>query len=339
MEQLLLRENIYLDSGNIKNYISGKKVMITGAAGSIGSELLKQTLEYQPELVVAIDQSESGIASLTSQFSQENLHLKLGDITDAEGMKRLFSEFRPDLVFHTAAYKHVVVLESQPVMAIKNNVFGTCILAELAIEFGVEKFVFISTDKAVNPCSIMGITKRICELYLISLKTSTDFVITRFGNVLGSQGSVYPIIRDRILCHKPIEITHPEATRYFITIPESAMLALEAAAIGETTQIMIFEMGFPLSIFELAHRLIHRYSQPGQQCDIVFTGLKPGEKLHEELQYPHEKLIRVHQEQIRIISSGDSKESYIHTVIDNLRQLIYTATSDELFLVLQNSLR
>ncbi|HEV7379527.1 MAG TPA: polysaccharide biosynthesis protein [Dyadobacter sp.] len=339
MEQLLLRKSIYLDAGNIKNYISGKKVMITGAAGSIGHELLKQTLDYQPELVVAIDQSESGIASLTSQFPQENLHLKLGDITDAEGMKRLFSEFRPDLLFHAAAYKHVVLLESQPVMAIKNNIFGTCILAELAIEFGVEKFVFISTDKAVNPCSVMGITKRICELYLIALKTSTDFVITRFGNVLGSQGSVYPIILDRILRHKPIEITHPEATRYFITIPESAMLALEAAAIGKAGQIMIFEMGYPLSIIELATRLINKYKLPGQHCDIVFTGLKPGEKLHEDLQYPHEKLVGVHQEQIRIIGSEDSGESYIQTEIENLRQLIYTATSDDLRLALKNSLR
>ncbi|REA59338.1 hypothetical protein DSL64_18635 [Dyadobacter luteus] len=338
MEQLLLRESITLDSSNIENYIHGKRIMITGAAGSIGSELLKQALQYQPAHIVAVDHSESGIAGLKLHFPLSTLSTPVADINDPDHMKRLFSEYKPEIVFHAAACKHVNLLETQLIPAIKNNIFATHVLATLAIEFGVSKFVFISTDKAVNPTSIMGLSKRICELYLQSLKTNTQFIITRFGNVLGSSGSVYPIFLDRIKQNKPLEITHPEVTRYFMTIQESVLLVLEAAAIGKSGQIMIFEMGNPLSIVELANRMITKYQKPGQHIDIVFTGLRPGEKLHEELQYLHEKTVRLYQGKIRIIESEANSQSTIEAGIKKLRKLIKTATIPELNLALKSIL-
>jgi FlaA1/EpsC-like NDP-sugar epimerase len=337
MEPLLLRENITLDTSNIANYIPGKRILITGAAGSIGRELVKHILLYHPEQLVAVDQSEIGIHELNTAFSAyRNLHTRAENITDASEMKKLFSSFRPEIVFHAAAYKHVVILETQPIPAIKNNIFGTCILAELSIEFGVEKFIFISTDKAVNPTSIMGVSKRISELYLLSLKTTTNFIITRFGNVLGSAGSVAPIFWDRIINNKSIEITHPEVTRYFITIPESVLLVLEAAAVGESGQILIFEMGDPIRIKDLACRMIKMYRKPDQQIDIIFTGLRPGEKLHEELQYAHEKTIRLHQGKIRVIHSENSATILIKTGIGKLRQQMKTATLPELAQAMKN---
>lgn len=338
MEQLLLRESITLDSSNIESYIRGKRIMITGAAGSIGSELLKQILQYEPAHIVAVDHSEPGIASLQLHFSRSSVCTQIADITDSEFMKKLFSEYKPEIVFHAAAYKHVDLLEKQPIPAIKNNIFATHLLAQLAVEYGVAKFVFISTDKAVNPINVMGISKRICELYLKSLKTDTQFIITRFGNVLGSSGSVYTRFMGNILQNKPLEITHPDVTRYFMTTQESVLLVLEAAAIGKSGDIMIFEMGNPILIVELAHRMLRQYQQPGQHTDIVFTGLRPGEKLHEELQYVHEKTVRLHQGKIRIIASENHSLSTIEAGINKLRKLLKTATHPELNLALKSIL-
>jgi len=342
MEQLLLRERIILDSENIEKYILGKSVLITGAAGSIGSELLKQLIAFDPAHLIAIDQNEYGIYTLKSHYApHSNVTLQLADITDGERMQAIFNEFRPDLIFHAAAYKHVSLLEELPDAAVRNNTIATRILADLAIANRVEKFIFISTDKAVNPVSIMGISKRISELYLLSLNDKnpfTQFVITRFGNVLGSSGSVVPIFLGCIEREEPVPVTHPEASRYLMTVSEAAQLVLESAAVGSGGDIMIFDMGEPVLILDLAHRLIGRFhhSKTGKVIGVRFIGLQPGEKMHEELHHYYERMVCNHEGKMRVLKTDLVHLPKIFGEIQQLHNtLIKTTRPDQLKVILR----
>jgi FlaA1/EpsC-like NDP-sugar epimerase len=332
MEQLLLRERINMDSSTIEKYILNKKVLITGAAGSIGSELCKQIMAHNPAHLFAIDHNESGIHNLQAQFgNSSNLSCRIANITHEGEMQLIFNSFRPDIVFHVAAYKHVCILEVQPDKAISNNILGTKIVADLAAASDVEKFIFISTDKAVNPVSMMGISKRVSELYLLSLNektTATQFIITRFGNVLGSSGSVFPIFLGHIQREEPISITHPQATRYFMTIPEAAHLVLESAAVGNGGEIMIFDMGEPMLILDLASRMIKKYhnSTTGKTIEIRYIGLRPGEKMHEELYHSYERKVRNHKSKIKVLKTDNRQAPDIYGEIDSFHETLLTTT-------------
>ncbi|MCE7043072.1 polysaccharide biosynthesis protein [Dyadobacter sp. CY312] len=342
MEQLLLREKITLDSANIEKYILKKKALITGAAGSIGSELLKQLIAFDTAQLLAIDQNEAGIHTLQSTYrSHPNVTPLLADVTDSEEMERIFQDFRPQIIFHAAAYKHVTLLEAQPHTAVKNNTIATKILADLAVENGIEKFIFISTDKAVNPISIMGMSKRISELYLLSLsekQIATQFVITRFGNVLGSSGSVVPIFNRHIELNEPVPVTHPAATRYFMTACEAAQLVLESVSVGRGGDIMIFDMGQPLLILDLAYRLgkLH-HSKTGKVIEIRFIGLQPGEKMHEELSHSYEKEVRNHAGKMKVLRTDHGHLPKIYKEIGLLHDKLATIVKpDQLNEILRN---
>ena len=296
IEDLLGREAIKLDNLNVEKEIRGKRICITGAAGSIGSELVRQVTQYSPELIILIDQAESPLYELEQEIKRMDVRVPifpyLADITNRERIHFIFEEHHPEIVFHAAAYKHVPVMESNPSEAVMCNILGTKTLADLCVDFKVRKFVMISTDKAVNPTNVMGCSKRIAEIYVQSLnnhliligKNSTLFVTTRFGNVLGSNGSVIPMFKKQIENGGPITVTHPEITRYFMTIPEACQLVLEAGSMGRGGEIFIFDMGKSVKIFDLARKMILLSGlEPGRDIDIVFTGLREGEKLYEEL--------------------------------------------------------
>ncbi|GHB85243.1 polysaccharide biosynthesis protein [Persicitalea jodogahamensis] len=296
IEDLLEREPIRLDSVHVQKEVGGKVVAVTGAAGSIGSEIARQVVHYAPLKLVLIDQSESGLYDLEFELmnnyadlvAQIEVVAVVADITDEGRMRRTFRLHGPQIVFHAAAYKHVPLMERYPYEAVKTNVLGTEIVANLAVEYGVEKFVFVSTDKAVNPTNVMGATKRLAEMYVQSLNPhlthNTDFIITRFGNVLGSNGSVVPLFRKQIQSGGPVTVTHPEVIRYFMTIPEACQLVLEAGAMGRGGDIFVFDMGEPVKIVDLARRMIQLSGlEAGRDIEITYSGLRPGEKLYEEL--------------------------------------------------------
>jgi FlaA1/EpsC-like NDP-sugar epimerase len=279
-----------LDVDLIKQQIENKVVLITGAAGSIGSEMARQIINYSPSKIILLDQAESPLyeleMELTEKFPNSSFDVVIGDIRNRERLANLFRTFKPHLVYHAAAYKHVPMMENNPSESILTNIFGTKNVADLAVEFGVQKFVMVSTDKAVNPTNVMGASKRIAEIYIQSLgKTAqTKFVTTRFGNVLGSNGSVIPRFKKQIEAGGPITITHPEITRFFMTIPEACKLVLEAGTMGSGGEIYIFDMGKPIFIKNLAEKMIRLSGkEPYTDIDIVYTGLRPGEKLYEEV--------------------------------------------------------
>ena len=297
IEDLLGRDVIQPDTAEVKQVISHQVVMITGAAGSIGSEIVNQVAALGAEEIVLIDQAETPMHDL-QLFMQANhpntkIHLIIGDITNAGRMEQAFMRYRPRYVFHAAAYKHVPMMEQNPSEAILTNVFGTKNIADLSVKYGVEKFVMVSTDKAVNPTNVMGCSKRIAEIYVQSLffhqqtlsdKPSTRFITTRFGNVLGSNGSVIPLFRKQIEEGGPVTLTHRDIIRYFMTIPEACSLVLQAGTMGNGGEIYIFDMGQPVKIYDLATRMISLSGlRPGVDIKIVETGLRPGEKLYEEL--------------------------------------------------------
>lgn len=307
IDDLLERDPIKLHTAAITEQLKGKRILITGAAGSIGSEIVRQVLKFGPAKVVMLDCAESPLYDLEleiGELRQSNItEPVIADIRNRERMENVFRTFKPQIVFHAAAYKHVPMMENNPSEAILTNVLGTKNTAELADQFKVEKFVMISTDKAVNPTSIMGATKRIAEIFIQSLNkiSNTAFITTRFGNVLGSNGSVIPRFKKLIEARQPITITHPEITRFFMTIPEACQLVLEAGAMGKGGEIFIFDMGKSVKITDLAKKMVQLSGlELGKDIQLVFTGLRPGEKLYEELLNNEENTIPTHHEKIMI---------------------------------------
>ncbi|GGH35284.1 nucleoside-diphosphate sugar epimerase/dehydratase [Mangrovimonas yunxiaonensis] len=313
IKDLLERSPIVLDNHKIAEQLKGKVLLVTGAAGSIGSEIAYQVLNFGPEKVVLVDQAETPLHHLSLQFDKLNKPVELvsivADVKDATIMGRIFETHRPEVVYHAAAYKHVPLMEDNPYQAIKTNVFGTKNLADLAVAYNTKRFVFVSTDKAVNPSNIMGASKRIAELYVQSQyfdkqnasQNTTKFITTRFGNVLGSNGSVVPLFTKQIEAGGPITLTHPDIIRYFMTIPEACQLVLEAGAMGNGGEIFIFDMGEPVKIIDLARKMIRLAGfVPEQDIPIKIIGLRPGEKLYEELLNDTAKTLPTHHEKIMI---------------------------------------
>lgn len=339
IEDLLERETIHLSSEHVYRELSGRVVCITGAAGSIGSEIARQVLNYSPAGLILIDQNESGLFDLERVLRKiaknTSLFPYLADITNTHRIQYIFEEHKPHLVFHAAAYKHVPLMETHPAEAVLCNILGTKILADVSVSTGVEKFVMISTDKAVNPTSIMGCSKRVAELYVQSLnkhlstqaksKQHTAFITTRFGNVLGSNGSVIPIFKKQIEEGGPVTVTHPEISRYFMTTQEACQLVLEAGAMGRGGEVFIFDMGQSVKILDLAKKMIRLSGyEPNKDIEIVFTGLREGEKLHEELLFEKENLLPTHHH--KIMKARISELPYHH--INNMIELFWDLVSD-----------
>ena len=292
IEDLLGRDPIVLNKDRIAKGLYKQTILITGAAGSIGSELVRQILNFQPGHLVLVDQAESALFDLQTEiktkFDCQNTSFVVGNVADKFRMRMILQKYRPEVIFHAAAYKHVPLMELQPYEAIKCNIGGIKILSDLAVEFGVKKFVMVSTDKAVNPTNVMGATKRICEIYIQSLSQipgmKTHFITTRFGNVLGSNGSVIPLFKRQINQGGPLTVTHRNITRYFMTIPEASQLVLEAGFMGSGGEIFLFDMGLPVQIYDLAEKMILLSGlTPHKDIKIEISGLRPGEKLYEEL--------------------------------------------------------
>ncbi len=304
IEDLLGREEIKLNEEEVKHELQNKNILITGAAGSIGSELFRQVARFQPGKLILLDQAETPLFHIELESVQReltNTSIHIADIRNKEGLKRIFEKEKPDYIFHAAAYKHVPMMENNPLEAFETNVLGTKNLADLSMEFGLSKFVMISTDKAVNPTNVMGASKRLAEIYTQSSDQAnkTRFVTTRFGNVLGSNGSVIPLFRKQIENGGPITITHPDITRFFMTIPEACQLVLQAAAIGKGGEIFVFDMGESVKIKELADKMLQLSGlEEGRDIKITYTGLRPGEKLYEELLNDRENTLATHHEKI-----------------------------------------
>ncbi|MBQ2151841.1 MAG: polysaccharide biosynthesis protein [Clostridia bacterium] len=299
IEDLLGREPVTFDNSDVKEYISGKVCMVTGGGGSIGSELVRQIVKYSPKQIIIVDIYENNAYDIQQELFMDygrdlNLVTLIASVRDYDKMNLIFKTYRPNIVFHAAAHKHVPLMETVPEEAVKNNIFGTFNCATLAEFYKAEKFVMISTDKAVNPTNVMGATKRCCEMiiqYMAQNYTNTDFITTRFGNVLGSNGSVIPLFKKQIETGKPVTVTHPEIIRYFMTIPEAVSLVLQAGAMAHGGEIFVLDMGEPVKIVTLAENLIRLYGKvPYQDVEIKFTGLRPGEKLYEELLMSEEGL-------------------------------------------------
>lgn len=332
IEDLLDRKPIVLDNKKISDQIKGQTVLITGGAGSIGSEIVRQVIKFSPYKIVIVDQAESPLHSLKLEISEhsENIKIKtiLADIKDFQLLENIFIQYKPDIVYHAAAYKHVPLMEENPSQAIYTNVIGTKNLAYLSNKYMVDKFVMISTDKAVNPSSVMGASKRIAEKYVQSLNYhlqnnkrnhKTKFITTRFGNVLGSNGSVVPLFTKQIQEGGPITITHPEIIRYFMTIPEACQLVLEAGAMGNGGEIYIFDMGEPVKIIDLAKKMIRLAGfVPEKDIKIKIIGLRPGEKLYEELLNDTSKTLPTHNVKIMIAHDFIDDFEYISELISEL---------------------
>ena len=305
IEDLLPREKIEVDLNAIGQMLRGKRILITGAAGSIGSEMARQVAKFQPSELILVDQAETPMHDVRLYMANNHMDLNcltiVSSITDQEHMEKIFSEHKPEYVFHAAAYKHVPMMEDNPGQAVRNNIYGTRVIADLAVKYGTKKFVMISTDKAVNPTNVMGCSKRICEIYCQALnyhQQTTQFVTTRFGNVLGSNGSVIPIFRDQIKKGGPVKVTHPEIIRYFMLIPEACRLVLEAGTMGKGGEIFVFDMGEPVKIVDLARRMINLSG--ARDVQIEFSGLRDGEKLFEELLATKENTKPTHHPKIMV---------------------------------------
>lgn len=335
IEDLLERDAIKLDNPRVKSVIQGKSICITGAAGSIGSELVRQIIHYHPKVVVLIDQAESPLFEIDREIKALEIDVQIisyiADISNRERIDSILQGHKPSIIFHAAAYKHVPMMENNPSEAVMCNILGTKTLADLAVQHKVDKFVMISTDKAVNPTNVMGCSKRIAEIYVQSLNNHLDnlsgghtsFVTTRFGNVLGSNGSVIPVFKKQIDQGGPITVTHPEVTRYFMTIPEACQLVLEAGIMGNGGEIFLFDMGQSVKILDLAKKMIMLSGlKPGKDIDIVFTGLRDGEKLFEELLNQSENTIPTHHDKIMIAKVQEYRYPEINSFIELFNDLI-----------------
>jgi FlaA1/EpsC-like NDP-sugar epimerase len=338
VEDLLGRDPIQLDLMRIEEGLRNKTILVTGAAGSIGSEIVRQLTKYNCKKLILIDQGETPSFYLDNELRDKfpgcKYHLVIGDVTNEPKMDYIFNKYRPEIVFHAAAYKHVPMMESNPHEAFRVNVGGTKIISELAIKYRAEKFVMISSDKAVNPTNVMGATKKICELLVQAqarrTETKTKFVTTRFGNVLGSNGSVIPIFKRQIADGGPLTITDPEITRFFMTIPEACQLVLEAGFLGEGGEIYIFDMGEPVKILDIAIKLIRLSGyRPYEDIEIKFTGLRPGEKLYEELFAVTEQQLPTHNPKISIARVAEADYDYILERINDSLLNVYKKTGTE----------
>jgi FlaA1/EpsC-like NDP-sugar epimerase len=332
IEDLLGREVIQMNNKRIGEEISGKVILVTGAAGSIGSEIVRQLIAYFPSKLVLVDQAESALYDLEYELAGKvpanvQLIVNVADVSDTRRVSRIFKSHKPDIIFHAAAYKHVPLMENNPYEAIKTNVIGTRILAELASEVGVEKFVMVSTDKAVNPTNVMGATKRLAEMYTQSMNqlegVKTKFIATRFGNVLGSNGSVIPLFKKQIERGGPVTVTHPEITRYFMTIPEACELVLEAATMGQGGEVFVFDMGESVKIIDLAKKMITLSGlRVDKDIEIRYTGLRPGEKLYEELLNNDENTLPTHHPKILIAEVNTPSYAYMEVATNDLNHLL-----------------
>lgn len=327
IEDLLERKPIQLSYDNIEHDLTGKDILVTGGAGSIGSEIVRQVLKFSPKKVYVLDFAESPLYDLENELISQgykNFEIVIADVRNPSRMENVFRTFRPFVVFHAAAYKHVPLMEENPSEAVYTNVHGTKITADLAEKYGAKKFVFISTDKAVNPTNVMGASKRTAEIYIQTIaKTSkVKFMTTRFGNVLGSNGSVIPLFKRQLELGLPLTVTHPEITRYFMTIPEACQLVLEAGAMGKGGEVFLFDMGDSVKIVDLAEKMIRLNGlEPYKDVQIIFTGLRPGEKLYEELLNQKEGILPTHHEQIMIGKTIEYKAAEVLPRIEKLISL------------------
>lgn len=330
IEDLLPRDEINIDLDAVRSLLKGKRILITGSAGSIGSEIVRQIATFHPLQMILIDQAETPQHDirlmLKNGFPEVKAETIVTTIRNRERMETIFNQYRPDYVFHAAAYKHVPMMEDNPCESVQNNIDGTRVIADVSVKYGVKKFVMISTDKAVNPTNVMGCSKRICEIYVQSLDRAikdgkingvTQFVTTRFGNVLGSNGSVIPVFREQIKHGGPVTVTHPEILRYFMLIPEACKLVLEAGTIGKGGEVFVFDMGAPVKIVDLAKRMIKLSG--AHNIDIEFTGLRDGEKLYEEVLNDEEITIPTVNNKIRV---AKVREYDIDTVKEQIEQLV-----------------
>jgi FlaA1/EpsC-like NDP-sugar epimerase len=340
IEDLLGREVIQMNNKRIGEEISGKVILVTGAAGSIGSEIVRQLIAYFPSKLILVDQAESALYDLEYELAGKvptnvQLIVNVADVSDTRRIAKIFKSHRPDIIFHAAAYKHVPLMENNPYEAIKTNVIGTRILAEMASEVGVEKFVMVSTDKAVNPTNVMGATKRLAEMYTQSMNqldgVKTKFIATRFGNVLGSNGSVIPLFKKQIERGGPVTVTHPEITRYFMTIPEACELVLEAATMGQGGEVFVFDMGESVKIIDLAKKMITLSGlRVDKDIEIRYTGLRPGEKLYEELLNNDENTLPTHHPKILIAEVNTPSYAYMEVATNDLNYLLSSGNNNSI---------
>jgi len=342
---ILSREQIFLDTKQIEAFIKNKTVLITGAAGSIGSELSRQTAKFNPSLILLLDQDETGIFNISNELENSfpNLKIKsiIADIGDKGRISEILGAFHPKIVFHAAAYKHVPLMERNSCEAVKNNIFGTENLAEASVDNNVEKFVFISTDKAVNPASVMGMTKRVGEMICQAQnkKGKTRFISVRFGNVLDSRGSVIPTFRDQIKRGGPVEVTHPDMKRYFILISEACLLVMQSGAAGEGGEVFVLDMGEPVKILDLAREMIGSSGLlPDKDIAIVFSGIRPGEKLFEELLTAEEGTAATKYQRIFVAKLKDIDEVKFWGNINNLKDNLGKNNKEDLLSALKNSI-
>ena len=326
--KLLNRKPIITDLKLIKDFIKGKRILVTGGAGSIGSEIVRQLVNFNASSVTVYDNAEASMFHLEQEISRSNpkSHIKyvIGDVRDKYRLEEVFESFKPNVVFHAAAYKHVPMMEANPVEAIKTNVLGTKNVADISFMNEVDKFVMVSTDKAVNPTNIMGATKRIAELYtqFLETKSATKFIVTRFGNVLGSEGSVIPTFIKQIERGGPVSVTHKEVIRYFMTIPEACQLVLQAGVLGKGGEVFLFDMGEPVSINDLAKNLIKHFNS---EAKIEYIGLRPGEKLYEELLCDGENMVSTEDNNIMKLNH---EEYDFKTIIPKIEKLSKIRSND-----------